>query len=378
MAAALPTITETLTLIWVLWAIALGMVALRIVFQWRMNRQLYAADYFVILGLMTFTTLTAIVTITVPHGYFMANYFVQRVENPSAPPPLPLEEINQRSIVALKYTFSLLPLFWTTVWSAKLSILFFIRRLLIGLPSYMLWWRICLVVVVALYFACLCSQYLTCLPLERNWVPYGCSRPDDFERQDGTIKFATGADISSDLLTMILPLNLLRNLTVTKLQKLWLITVFSLSAIIIAVALVRLIQVVEATDQSRHDLLAGVKMLLARSLWSQIESTVALVVASLPALRFIGKKRVVQDKIPNSYGLVTIGGTGRSRPRPWELEEGSEESISRQYNQTGPEKGGLKGSYEIGDPHLDRTASGHSTRPETEADGESQSVRRCV
>ncbi|KAG5926840.1 hypothetical protein E4U42_002918 [Claviceps africana] len=324
MAASIPTMPETLALIWVLWSIALGMIAFRITFQWRLYRRLYAGDYFVMLGMVTFTALTAVVTITMPHGYFMANYFISLAQDPSTPPPLPLEQINERSVVALKYTFSLLPLFWTTVWSD------------------------------------------------------GCSRPEDFGRQNQTIRFATAADITSDLLTMILPLHLLRNLTVTKLQKLWLVTVFSLSIIIIAVALVRLMQVVEATEESKHDLLAGVRMLLARSLWSQIESMVALIVAALPALRFIGKQRIVKDKVPNSYGLVTIGGTGRSRPRPWELDECGDDLASRHSSQTELDKASVKSSYGISNPPLDRTATGQSTRPGTEADGESQSVRRCV
>ncbi|KAG5984254.1 hypothetical protein E4U55_005525 [Claviceps digitariae] len=372
------SIYSSQVLVWVLWAVAGGMTAFRITFQWHVHRRLYAGDYFVIAGLISMTAMAGIITVIMPHAYLMAKYFADLSQDPFTPPPIPLDELNERSVVALKYTFSLLPLFWTTVWAAKFSVLFFIRLLLIGLPRYMMWWRICLGVVIILYVACLCSQYLTCLPLERNWSIVGCSRPDDFPREDGSMKFATAADITSDLLTMILPLNLLHNLTITKLQKLWLVTVFSLSGIIIAVALVRLFSVLDVTDNSKQDILGAVNMLLSRYMWSHIESAVALVVAALPALRFIGKKSMVKDKVPNSYGLVTIGGTGRSRPRPYQLDAGSEESVTRHGSQTDLEEAHGKSSYATSDPSLDRTPTGQSTRHGTDGDEESQSVRRCV
>ncbi|KAG6324134.1 hypothetical protein E4U22_003673 [Claviceps purpurea] len=335
MAASIPSFTEMMLLIWVLWAVASCMTAFRIIFQWHLYRRLYAGDYLVIAGFIALTSLTAVNVKILPHGYLMAEYIKSLTDNPLTPLPLPADELVDRTIISLKWAFSLMPLFWTTVWAAKFSILFFIRLLLVGLPTYMMWWRICFAVVLILYLACFVSHFLVCLPIEQNWAPTGCSRPDDFGHADASIRFATGADIAADLLTMILPLHLLRNLTVTKLQKLWLVTIFSLSGIIIAVALVRLIQVSQATNDSKQDLLAAVNGLLLLAMWSQIESMVAIIVATLPALRFIGKKRIIQERIRTTYGfgLVTIGGTGRSRPRPWQHEADSEDSVARQGSQ---------------------------------------------
>ncbi|KAG6017264.1 hypothetical protein E4U54_007895 [Claviceps lovelessii] len=324
MTASIPSLTQMVCLLWGLWTIAAGMTAFRLTFQWRQHGRLFAGDYFVIAGLVTLTAMGGVITKILPHGYFMAQLFSDLSRDPFMPMPIPPEEIRNRNIENLKYTFSLLPLFWTTVWAV------------------------------------------------------GCSRPDDFARADASIKFATAADIASDLLTMILPLNLLRNLSITKLQKLWLVTVFSLSGIIIAVALVRMLQVLEVTDAAKQDLLVAVKMLLARCMWSHIESTVAIIVATLPALRFLGKKRMVKEKLPNSYGLVTIGGTGRSRPMPWQLDAGSDESVTIQGSHSELEEAHDKGSYGISDIDIDHMGSGLGTRPGTEVDEESQSVRRCV
>ncbi|KAG6036131.1 hypothetical protein E4U41_005761 [Claviceps citrina] len=382
MAAYIPTYGEDMAVIWVFWVIACGLTVFRITFQWRLHQKLQTGDYFVLAGGMTLTVMTAIITSILPHGFLMAKYIKEAADNPQTPPPLPPDEMKARTILSLKYAFTLMPLFWTTVWAAKFSILFFIRRLVVGLPTYMMWWRVCFFMVMILYVACFLSHFLTCLPLERNWAPEGCSLPDDFASADASIRFATGADIAADLMTMILPLNLLRNLTITKLQKLWLVTIFSLSGIIIAVALVRLVQVSEATRDSKKDLIAAVNGLTLLCMWSQIESTVAIIVATLPAFRFIGKKRDTKDRlktIPTTYDLVTIGGTGRSRPSPWQHETGSEESVGRQDSQAelGEVAVHARGLY-TRESGLDRMPSEASTRPGTEADGESQSIRRCV
>ncbi|KAG6011013.1 hypothetical protein E4U21_000044 [Claviceps maximensis] len=379
MAASIPTQTEIIVLIWTLWVVASCMTALRLTFEWRLHRRFLAGDYLVMVGLTTLTVMTGVFTRIVPHVYFMAEFFKNQSEDPSMPPPMPIEEMNNRSVTTLKYTFSMLPLFWTTVWAAKFSILFFIRLLLVGLPKYMMCWRICFGVVLALYISCILSQYLTCFPLERNWAMTGCNGPDDIERENASFQFSIGVDIASDLLIMILPLNLLRNLTITKLQKLWLVTVFSLSGIIVAVALVRYIQIVQTRENSGHNLLTAVHMLLLGGMWSHIESTVAIIVATLPALRFIGRKCISKSNPPNSYGLVTIGGTGRSRARPWELDVGSDDSVTIQGSQVDLEQVGGKSSYGISDPSLDRQASsGQSTRPGTVGDGDGESIRRCV
>ena len=52
---------------------------------------------------------------------------------------------------------------------AKLSLLFFFRRLIIGLPIYLRMWMITLVLVLLLYLGCMLSNLLTCTPLDKYW-----------------------------------------------------------------------------------------------------------------------------------------------------------------------------------------------------------------
>jgi hypothetical protein len=52
---------------------------------------------------------------------------------------------------------------------AKFSILFFFRRMVIGLPTYMRAWWACFVMVLLLYLASIASNFLTCRPLAKYW-----------------------------------------------------------------------------------------------------------------------------------------------------------------------------------------------------------------
>ncbi|KAL6884452.1 hypothetical protein GGI43DRAFT_322820 [Trichoderma evansii] len=332
--ASIPNYTEMMVLIWVLWGVAVGMTAFRVIFQWRLQRRLHGDDYFVLAGLVSLTALTAVITRILPQWFLIAEYSKALVANPKTPSPLPADEMTARNVMSLKLMFSQMLLFWTTLWAAKFSILWFIRRLLYGLPNYMRWWWRCFAAVLALYLACMLSNFLTCSPLYRYWSPAGCSLPDDLRRADASIKFATSADIVADVLTMILPLHLLRNLTISRPHKFGLAILFSLGAIIVAIALVRLVQVTKATGDSAEDptTIANGPVLL--SMWSHIESTVSMIVATLPAFRFLRKRNANTTRTTNKYSVATIGGTGGSRSRPWQHGATNEATIRGSDSQT--------------------------------------------
>jgi hypothetical protein len=133
---------------------------------------------------------------------------------------------------------------------------------------------------------------------------------------------------------MILPLHLLRNLTISRPHKFGLAVLFSLGAIIVAIALVRLVQVTKATGDSAEDptTIANGPVLL--SMWSHIESTVSMIVATLPAFRFLRKRNANTTRTTNQYSVATIGGTGGSRSRPWQHGATNEAIIHGSDSQT--------------------------------------------
>ena len=52
----------------------------------------------------------------------------------------PYPEILSDSLTIIKVFFTNSMLLWFTLWSVKFSVLFLYRRLMIGLPKYLVWW----------------------------------------------------------------------------------------------------------------------------------------------------------------------------------------------------------------------------------------------
>ncbi|EFQ30669.1 uncharacterized protein GLRG_05813 [Colletotrichum graminicola M1.001] len=311
-------------LVWVLWAAALGMTVFRGSFQWILQRRLYADDYLIIAGLATLTALSVVITAMLPQFYLAGEYTKVAAKDPLAPLPLPPDEFVARTIAALKLMFSQMLLFWTTLWAAKFSILFFVRRLITGLPRYIRAWWACFVAVLLLYLACILSNFLTCAPLTKYWSATGCSAPEDLVRADASIRFATGADIAADLLIMVLPLNLLRKLTISRSHKLGLTVLFSLGGVIVAFAIARLVQVTKATGDAAKDPTTVANGPVLLSMWSHIESSVSVIVATLPAFRFLfSKNRDMARKTTNKYASPMIGGPGGVSLRSMRRQKGA-------------------------------------------------------
>ena len=164
------------------------LTALRGFLRWKSQRRLFADDYFVFFGLLSLTALSAVITCLLPQFFLAQTYMTAAIADPLTPMPLPADEFVERTRTSLKFMFSQMLLFWTTLWAgesgwsihrwwnsylhpqlAKFSILFFFRRLVIGLPAYMRAWWVCFVLVLLLYLASIASNFLTCRPLSKYW-----------------------------------------------------------------------------------------------------------------------------------------------------------------------------------------------------------------
>jgi hypothetical protein len=86
---------------------------------------------------------------------------------------------------------------------------------------------------------------------------------------------------------MVLPLKLIWKLKTNAKNKAGLGLLFSLGCIIIAFALVRMAQVTKATSQTAQDPTTVANGPVLLSMWSHIESSVSVIVATLPAFRFL-------------------------------------------------------------------------------------------
>jgi hypothetical protein len=104
-----------------------------------------------------------------------------------------------------------------------------------------------------------------------------------------------------------------------------LVVLFSLGGIIIAFAFARLVQVTKATSDTAKDPTTVANGPVLLSMWSQIEASVGVIVATLPAFRFLlSKNRQATNKTPEytrtsnkwKKGSVRLGGGESSGSMP--------------------------------------------------------------
>jgi hypothetical protein len=120
--------------------------------------------------------------------------------------------------------------------------------------------------------------------------------------QTFNVVFSTAVDISSDLMIMALPISILPSLQLDMRKKIGLGVAFSLSAIVISVAAVRMTQVVSGDQVD----------LVGLAIWGTIESSVALVVGCLPPLKALLSRNVKKYSSRNKsrYAEYAAGGGG--------------------------------------------------------------------
>jgi len=107
-----------------------------------------------------------------------------------------------------------------------------------------------------------------------------CAKPIDIEGSVISISYSTAVDVLTDLIIMALPYKLLVSLRVSRAQRFALVGIFSVGCIVIACALVRLTQIIA---HARSDP-------VGLAVWGVVESSMSVVVGSLPALKsFCGR-----------------------------------------------------------------------------------------
>ncbi|EMD68273.1 hypothetical protein GGP41_001818 [Bipolaris sorokiniana] len=209
------------------------------------------------------------------------------------------------------------PGLWFTLWSVKFSLLAFYKRIMAGIKSYEnCWWAvlsycvISLVVVIVLHIT-------ACGPSPSLWFDQdGCSADD---ARQPLISFWAGftADLTTDLMIMILPIGVIRNLHIPIVRKMQICTLFGLGLLVVIASIIRVIQV-GTTIGPKRTTPAGTWL----ALWSIVESSVAIIVGCGPGL--YRKAKSVRSNTP-SYAYNSRGYIKTSDSRRANAEKHSEE-----------------------------------------------------
>ncbi|KAK6844147.1 hypothetical protein PG995_014257 [Apiospora arundinis] len=187
---------------------------------------------------------------------------------------------------------------WVAIWCVKFSLLALYKNMVAQQPLYTrLWWAVlvyCTLVSLTVQPGLLPSrdilrlkhekslvvsvivQIAACLPVSDLWKPGGCATPGILRRIYISVWQSYSADVTTDLMVMLLPLGIIRGLKMPTSRKLSLGLLFCLGALVIIVSTVRAAQV--GSDPSVPPPTLWVAQ------WNIIETAVAVMVGCGPGL----------------------------------------------------------------------------------------------
>ncbi|KAI6912940.1 hypothetical protein KC318_g1720 [Hortaea werneckii] len=285
---------------WVGLVLAASLVGLRLYVRITENRTLQSDDYCLITALVLLLVNAILQTLQTQSLYYM-------VKNRAGQVPGGQQLVDQGNDY-VRYQFAIIGLFWTVLWSVKASFLALYSRFFRSKPRYRrAWW--CTVVFTALaYIGCwIASAWVslkswvraatddwsfvqTCHPPSTYFQFGKCDKAIDDAGSVIAISYSTAVDVLSDILIILLPSGLLRHLQVDKRHKLGLAGIFGIGLVRIPCAIIRWTQIVLTARTDPVGL----------AVWSLAESSISVMIGSLPALKALFT-RTVNRTVQRSY-----------------------------------------------------------------------------
>ncbi|KAI4137401.1 MAG: hypothetical protein LQ341_005159, partial [Variospora aurantia] len=161
------------------------------------------------------------------------------------------------------------------LWSVKATFLIFYRLLFDVSQAFIRVWWAAVALTFATFWVCIGSTFTLCGSASDLYDFRKCSSPEALHDIRATYKYWCALNVGTDLVVMALPLYMLYGLQLRTTQKAILAGVFSLGLV---VAIVDILRTVESL---RSGTFSGV------ALWSSLEVTIAVIVASLPLYRVL-------------------------------------------------------------------------------------------
>ncbi|KAJ9626856.1 hypothetical protein H2204_009872 [Knufia peltigerae] len=195
----------------------------------------------------------------------------------------------------------------------KISILLFYRRITSGLPGfwflYLAWSAIAFTVLYTL--GLLIELFVICRPLKSYWESYNPLYTNKYTCGNEHIPFifSAAASVTSDIYSSVLPMMLARTLHMTRKRRFSIYALFSAGLLTAGTGIARLIVFIPVTTNYKigphtHDVSWLGWPLLALT---DIEAHLAIIIASLPALKVFFRRRL-------SGPLRRISGSIRTTP----------------------------------------------------------------
>ncbi|KAI0965595.1 hypothetical protein F4678DRAFT_485246 [Xylaria arbuscula] len=202
--------------------------------------------------------------------------------------PITTLTFNEMTIF-LKGTFAIEILYYTIIFCVKSSIIFMYQRFAIWATFK----RLCFgtnILLVTFYVVCIATTLGQCTPLEKAWdvtrqLPGNCINTTAF------FYFTSGFNILTDAWILLLPIPTLRSLKISRHSRYVLYGIFGIGSFATAMSCVRLYSIhiyTLAKDPFKDGVLVN--------LWSMVEVNIAIVCASIPALKPLVAPRKLLDE----------------------------------------------------------------------------------
>ncbi|KAL2265999.1 hypothetical protein VTJ83DRAFT_5351 [Remersonia thermophila] len=283
-------------IIWVLYVVTTTFVVLRLAVRFRQNGKFLYDDCWIIFAWLAYTTNDILQTIQLPYLWYITYLKAGRIVSGT--------ETVYMLMQLTRWQFPIIKLFWTILWSVKASFLAVFYRFVKPFPILRrLWWAVAAFALLA-YIGCWLASSLTCSPPSDYFKPGKCNSPHELWMQKLNVVYSTTVDISSDVMIMALPISILPSLQLDLRRKIGLAVAFSLGFIIIAVACVRMTQVLTPS---------GTVDLIGLAIWGAVETSAAIIVGCLPPLKALLSREV---KKYSTRGKTTYGQGGTSGGSP--------------------------------------------------------------
>ncbi|KAI0414298.1 hypothetical protein F5X98DRAFT_390037 [Xylaria grammica] len=204
---------------------------------------------------------------------------------------MPIATLSSKEMTTfLKGTFAIEIFYYTIIFSIKSSIIFMYQRFAIWATFK----RLCTatnVLLVAFYIVCIATTLGQCTPLEKAWdvtrmLPGKCINTTAF------FYSTSGFNILTDVWILLLPIPTLRSLKISRHSRYVLYGIFGVGSFATAMSCVRLYSIhiyTLAEDPFKDGVLVN--------LWSMVEVNIAIVCASIPALKpLIAPKKLLNER----------------------------------------------------------------------------------
>ncbi|CAH0038138.1 unnamed protein product [Clonostachys solani] len=270
------------------------MLVMRVAIRLRTLRKLLADDYLVIAAWLMLLTSASLWQDRIGAMYWM--YDIQTGERP---PSLDFIDVYGR-FLPLVVAWNIL--FYSCLWAVKFSFMLFFRRLGDGVLSKVWWWAVMVLTAIG-WVACIADIDWGCSLSEITFIMQHCILKSQVQFDDRTFYANMAVDVVTDLLILTIPFRILWNVRIPFKKKALLLGVFSLTIIIMVVAIIRVALVKGISSEVR---VSSIDWLY---FWSNIEAGIAIVVACLASFRQLFV-----------YNKESQEGSGRSgRRNPWSL-----------------------------------------------------------